>query len=169
MMYVIRRLLSRPLVLIAASVAAMPASADNLVLSPDTPVVSVSTRPAGRNFMRLPNLEYAFRIEAHCSADDSPKSVSLSIADTRISLGTDSLANEGPIEISVEIPAGQIGPVATSDFCVVGASGNERLRIASVLSAQASMLCGEDDDGTMTYASAALDVVVDCEAAPAAQ
>ena len=84
---------SFPLALAAATVALLPlaipalAHAGELDVSANTPAVSVSTRPAGRNFMRLPDLEYEFVIDASCPTGQQPGAISISIADTRVSLG----------------------------------------------------------------------------------
>ena len=94
--------------------------ADDLKVAADTPEVTVSTRPPGRNFLRLPDLNYRFIVEASCRDSMSPAAMSLSVADTRVTIPV-SVADSGPRhEISVTIPASQIGPVAVNEFCVTG-------------------------------------------------
>lgn len=141
--------------------------ADELALSANTPEVSISTRPAGRNFMRLPALKYDFAVDASCGDGLSPESLSLSIADTRV---TNSLNNDtGPrVELSVNVPASQIGPIAVDQFCSTdstdsGEDGHATLRVPAVLSAQAALMCFSESGNEMTYASESLDVLLRCD------
>ena len=92
--------------------AVTDAEAGELQVSAETPDVTIETRPAGRNFIRLPDLDYVFTIEAECTVNLEPTSISLSIADTRISLDADQVAAARPVRVSVSVPAAQIGPVA---------------------------------------------------------
>jgi len=148
------------------------AQAGELALSSVAPDVTVETRAAGRNFIRLPTLEYAFVIDARCRTDLLPASLSLSIADTRITVPADDISTDAPVELTVRIPAGQIGPVAVEGFCIrndAGVQSNEAFRekvsIPAVLSVQASLLCSSETDSEMTYASQAVDVTLTCERA----
>jgi hypothetical protein len=142
--------------------------ANDLDVSASTPDVTVPTRPAGRRSIRLPSLEYTFTVEATCRADLAPAALSLSIADTRIAMSADELGADSPVKISITIPASQIAPLTIERFCV--RSDTEEpvdnlatVRIAAVLSAQASLLCSNDDSNEMTYASESLDVRITCE------
>lgn len=159
----------RLLVILIAPVVALSCAAtawaDDLRLSANTPEVGISTRPDGRNFMRLPALEFNIVADAQCPNGLARESLSLSIADTRV---TNRINDEaGPrLEFSVMVPAAQIGPVAVDQFCTAeGAAAGVRrtLRIPSVLSAQAALLCVSEDDSKMTYASQPLDVLLHCE------
>ena len=140
--------------------------ADDLKVAADTPEVTVSTRPPGRNFLRLPDLNYRFIVEASCRDSMSPAAMSLSVADTRVTIPV-SVADSGPRhEISVTIPASQIGPVAVNEFCVAGDDASPAvagMRIPAVLSAQAALTCASETQRQITYAAASLDVVLRCE------
>ncbi|MDG2377127.1 MAG: hypothetical protein P8M18_12345 [Woeseiaceae bacterium] len=151
--------------LVAVLSLAVTASAGELSLSASTPNVSVSARPAGRNFMRLPSLRYEFVVESHCPEGLSPETLSLSIADTRVTRNQEDIAYAAT-SLSVDVPASQIGPVAVEQFCTVESidqKGSQSLRLSSVLSAQSSLLCVGDAGNDMTYTSASLDVVLQCE------
>ena len=154
-------------VLAVCSLAAPAAMAADLDVSADTPDVSISTRPAGRNFLRLPALRFNFMVAASCSAAAAPVSFSLSVADTRVSMDAERLQSAAPVEFAVTIPASQIGPVAVEEFCARDADAADTeqrvIRIPSVLSAQASLLCESDSGSEMTYASESLDVTLHCE------
>lgn len=146
-----------------------------LMITADTPVVETKPRSAGRNFMRLPSLVYTFELEAHCATGLLPRMMSLSIADTRTSLASDDISTETVTVATLEIPAAQIAPVAVDKFCIgdtgpqesdqtSGKRADEResLRISSVLSVQASLLCASETDSQMTYSSKSLDVTLSC-------
>jgi hypothetical protein len=149
--------------------AAGSATADELQLDASTPEVNISTRPVGINFIRLPSLGYRFSVDARCTGGRQPQLISLSIADTRVSVPTADLAQDGPIEVEMTVPADQIGPIPLNEFCVSDDSNSTlpqtSLTIPSVLSAQASLLCAGESGSEMSYASASLDVELSCESA----
>ena len=141
--------------------------AGDLEVSADTPEIEVSTRPAGRNFMQLPALRYDMVLTTNCPAQFAARAVSLSIADTRIALDADRLNQGSRVEVSISVPAAQIAPVAVEGFCTAdegeqASTVARSLKIPSVLSAQAALTCADDQATEITYASAALDVVLRC-------
>ena len=140
---------------------AQTSESEIFMVSADTPVVDVGERSAGRNFVRLPSLDYRFDLAANCPADLEAKTISLSIADTRKSLATNEISNEETISVAIRIPAAQIGPIAVDGFCVA-AGAQETVRIPAVLSVQASLLCANEEDSRMIYASRSLDVTLSC-------
>lgn len=147
---------------------------DTLTVVADSPAVTLAPRNPGRNFVRLPTLDYKFEIRAECSAGRLPGSLSLNVADTRTSLQTDKIVSDGPTELSMRIPANQIAPLVIEDFCVAQpeSDGNgvselqTQITIPAALSAQASLLCEGPEDKAMTYVSQPLDVLLVCEGAP---
>ena len=72
------------------------------------------------------------------------------------------------VEVSINVPAAQIAPVAVEGFCTTGDDGEQQgtvarsLTIPSVLSAQAALTCADDESTEITYASASLDVLLRC-------
>ena len=143
---------------------AQTAGSEAFVVSADTPVVETDRQAAGRNFMRLPSLEYRFDLAASCPESFEAKTISLSIADTRTSLATNEISSDGLTSLTMTIPASQIGPVAVDGICVATDS-QESIRIPAVLSLQASLLCANDEDSQMTYVSRSLDVTLMCKSA----
>jgi hypothetical protein len=139
--------------------------ADELRIAANTPSVEVSTRTTSGNFMPLPALEYAFEVALSCSAPFEARGVSLSIADTRISLDESQLENASARRLSLTIPAGQIPPVRTENFCLANhteGDGEELLEIPAVLSVQGSLVCADEEQSRITYASTPLNVIVHC-------
>lgn len=117
--------------------------------------------------MQLPTLDYAIEIEQQCASDLTPAVLSLSVADTRKTYRTDEIASSAPMSIHFTVPAAQIGPIAIADFCVAEkvadeSSQPEMLMIPDVLSLQASLLCASETETTIIYASASLDVALQC-------
>lgn len=131
-------------------------------VSADTPVVYVDKRSAGRDFMRLPSLDYWLELDANCPANLEARTISLSVADTRKSLAANVTVGEEKISVPIRIPAAQIGPIAVDGFCVA-ADAPETLRIPAVLSVQASLLCANEDTSRMIYTSKSLDVTLSCK------
>ena len=160
-----------PVVFLLAITAAGPAaSKDTLSVVADAPLVSLTPRNPGRNFVRLPTLEYIFEIQTHCSDNRSPESLSLNVADTRKSLPAGQIISDGPTEIRLRIPASQIAPLVIEGFCVVQpeeigdrTTAPAQITIPAALSAQASLLCEGVEDQAMIYVSRSLDVSLVCD------
>ena len=145
----------------------LPAVAGELDVSANTPTVVISTRPAGRNFMQLPSLDYLFAIDARCPAELQPSSITISIADTRVSLSGADVSAPMPLSVPVAVPASQISPIAVDRYCTANqteesGAPDPNLTIPAVLSAQISLLCAGESGSEMTYFSNSLDVVLEC-------
>ena len=165
-------------VFLLVALAAGPAVArDFLSVAANAPAVNIAPRNPGRNFVRLPTLEYEFEIHSRCTDSRTPESISLNVADTHESLQADKIANDGPTRLSLRIPASQIAPLVVEDFCIVSGEDDDdaasdarsrslsqsQITIPAALSAQASLLCANGDDKAMTYVSRTLDVSLVCE------
>ena len=142
------------------------AFAADLDLAADRPTVPVETRSDGRNFIRLPTLQYAIRIGAVCTAGKTPARLSLNVADTRVLLNEEQIVTGASFEVPLLVPSSQIGPIAIKGFCLAdpGESGDvvETMTVPSVLSVQASLLCTGETGDEIDYASTALDVMLEC-------
>lgn len=162
--------------LLLAVLANGPAVAgDFLSVAANAPAVNLAPRNPGRNFLRLPTLEYEFEIHTQCTDSRSPATLSLNVADTRKSLQSDKIIIDGPTRISLRIPANQIAPLVVEDFCIVADTNDADgtiesrarttgpLTIPAALSAQASLLCASEEDKAMTYVSRTLDVSLICD------
>jgi hypothetical protein len=155
---------------LAAATLAQPvlAQSGELDVTANTPAITVSTRPAGRNFMRLPDLDFLFVIDARCPTGLQPGSLSISIADTRVSLGAAEAGAAMPLNVPVSVPASQIGPIAVARFCAADGDTDtgqpdSTMTFPAVLSAQVSLLCTGEAESDMSYVSRALDVTLHCE------
>lgn len=168
----------------AAAAAAGDVPRDVLSVSAEPPVVTVKPHEAGRRALSLPTLEYRFDIATECDGDRTPKSLSINIADTRLALSAAKLADDARQEITLTVPAAQIAPIVVNDFCVIedapgdddpdpafglevarGAAVDAPLRttLSAALSAQVSLLCGNETERNMTYVTRPLGVTLSCE------
>lgn len=203
---------SRPVVflpVVLASLACLPVAREanaehRLTMSASTPEIAIETRTAGRNFINLPSLEFNFVLDTACDEGMSPGALMLSVADTTLILNDAQIKDERRTELTLRIPAEQMGPVALNRFCAVAPADapvadpagvaraatdalidaeadippNERstrraatqppapspdtLLLKSILSAQGSLMCRNEQAQKVVYASRSLDVVLNC-------
>lgn len=179
------RATNRTLLLLLALPPTVPAddgAVHRLGLDVSSPEVTIAPTAGERRFLRLPALEYTFRIDPACAAGYVPHAVSITVADSRGSFGAAELATGGAgHELTLEVPAGQIAPLVIGEFCRSTSEGgvpveaeNEKkmalmqpLTVRAALSAHASLLCVRDATEEITYASAPLDVKLHCTQAAA--
>jgi hypothetical protein len=166
------------LLVIIFAFSANSAADNRLRLDADTPKINIDTRDTERNFLRLPTVRFAFRIDAACIETLQPVSLLLSVADTRETLQADEIKGNSTTEIALNIPASQIAPVAIQNFCEENSpqdnqSGRRRplpeqeeITITAALSAQASLRCASETDEQTVYTSIPLDVVLICNQTP---
>ena len=133
----------------------------------DAAVARIALRSSSRP-IRLPSLTFAVRIKASCAATLAAKSISISIADTRISVQVD---ESGVIEKSIRVPKKQLGPIAVSDFCIAGEDPGsaQELNLRDALSAQLSLHCSGENQESMIYETVALEVALQCDVPENAQ
>ena len=144
-------------------------SEDRLLVDADAALVEVSELPSGRHTMRLPSLEFAIRLEPRCAAGTDADSISVSVADTRLRIGRDALAEQSVIETTIRVPREQIGPLVIEDFCVAGddaAKGTE-MWVRDALTSQLSLRCTDESRQSIIYQTEPLAIALLC-ATPAA-
>jgi hypothetical protein len=138
------------------------AADSQLVVDFDAAIIKIAPRAAGRRLVRLPSLTFALRVQAQCAGDLDPHSVSISIADTRITLRPE---NAKTIEKTIRVPQRQLGPVAIESFCVSGETENPQplLQVHDALSAQVSLHCVGENRESITYQTVALELALQCD------
>jgi hypothetical protein len=166
------------LAMAAIAPATDSAPTHSLTISPSTPSVDISVRNPGRNYVRLPTLEFTFEIAASCSGLFSPQSVSLNIADSRESISIDETAGRvAEVQLGLNVPAKQLAPLVVENFCTAPVSDDNQddarqhnfsnggnMIVRSVLSVQAALLCVNEDKQEMVYQSRPLDITLVCNA-----
>jgi hypothetical protein len=140
-------------------------SGDRLLVDINAASIEVSARPAGRQPIRLPDLEFEVRLEPRCAAGMNADSISVSVADTRLHIGRQMLAEQPVIETKIRVPRKQIGPLAIEDFCVAGddAPNDTLRRVRDALTAQLSLTCANDSRQSIIYKTEALVITLICE------
>ena len=144
----------------------VPADVDRLIVQTDPAVVSISPIAEERNLLSLPDLEFPFRIIARCRSNRQPDSISISIADTRVSFDREALSADAVLEISIGVSSRQVAPVAVDGFCSTGSRQVNQLQLPTALTAQVSLRCTRGEEQSIAFRARALDVLVNCEAEP---
>ena len=152
-----------------------------LTVAAEVAAVAVAVQPPERHFFELPSLDYVFRVEARCHSDWKPESLSLNVADSRVTRTGTELEGNASQQLELKIPAKQLAPIAMRDFCVIDPAtegsaaeadtpGRHRdttarpgqLTIGAALSVHASLRCSLGDEQRTIYVSEPLDVTLTC-------
>jgi hypothetical protein len=154
-----------------APVAAILAVAEplhHIEITADVPSVEVARRQPGRVMMQLPNLTFAMNVTVECETNWRPDSVSISVADTRVTFAAEQLRPGRELTLELRIPSNQLSPLHVEHFCVATdhdepATGDRNsMRISGVVSAQASLRCATDSKKSITYITKPLDILLEC-------
>ena len=162
-MHALRNPVTLALMLGAASLAADEAPRFDVEF--DIPVASILPRNS-EGLINLPSITYVVRATASCPELQSAKSISISIADTRVSV---ELVEDETVETTIRVSNKQLGPVSAKNFCLAntetdadGAGVTESIQIDNALSAQMSLRCVGEQDESIRYESAVLSVALQC-------
>jgi stage V sporulation protein SpoVS len=154
-------MISRLTLLIVLCAPAWAEVSGRLGVAADPALATVKPLTEGRRLIRLPSLEFELNIDAECTADSVPKSVSISIADTRKTLNGDELQDINGGAVPFAIPARQVSPVAVDGFCAEDGNGNQLL-VRDAVTAHLSLRCTNEEKESITYTSQGLDVMLEC-------
>ena len=149
-----------------------------------TAQATIAPRPPDKP-VQFPDMTFTLHATASCPAAELPVSVSISIADSRITIAPD---DDGRLEEEIRVSAEQLAPVIARDFCLDDEmdelaneeSGsvrsneadhepdeqpdqNPQLEIQGALSAQLSLRCRGENSESISYATAPLNVALHCE------
>ena len=127
----------------------------------DTPVASIEPRTTDRP-INLPSLTYVLRAEASCPDPQTAESVSISIADTRITINP---GESEAVEETIRVSNKQLGPVAVENFCLAESDSDAQdlLQIEGALTAHMSLRCVGENNETISYSTAPLSVTLSCD------
>lgn len=167
------------ILLVVRAAAADGAASGRLELAVEPPVIVVPATAPGRRFIDLPALEYRFEVQAACTGSRTPRALSINVADSRVALSGAALGERAGAELILNVPARQLAPIAVDDFCVAAregtAAGDEAvsatfapsrlLTVPDVVSAQASLVCGDEQGSDISYVTKPLAVTLACAAA----
>ena len=137
----------------------------NIVVAARETSVAVAPRAAGLE-IDLPAIKFALRAAIQCKGE--PVSVTLSVADTFTTIGGDALRDQRAAEATVEVPAGQLALAKNEAFCIAGdAATSDEMLLAGFTTVHASLRCATDDNESLHFASAPLQVKLNCVREPA--
>ena len=127
--------------------------------------VSITPRPKGHQFVQLPTLEFALSIEPLCAAAGAARSISVSVADTRMSFDSGDIGDQPLIETTLGLPRRQTGPLRVHGFCHDEDATNttHTLHIDDVFTARLSLTCASEVATEIVYATLPLDVRLTCD------
>jgi hypothetical protein len=126
------------------------------------PAVAIIPPRTSNQPIQLPDLVFSLQAEAQCPTTDATASVSISIADSSISIVT---TDNNAFAEQLNVPGKQLAPVVATDFCLEDkANVVQRLELKGTLSAQLSLRCQGENSETISYATTPLDVILECSA-----
>lgn len=132
--------------------------------------VELTPLPDDDRPVRLPVLAFPVRVEPACAGEAEPRSLTISVADTRLHFTAAELSGVPVIEAMLTIPVKQLGPVRIDAFCRAGKDdGPARFLLEDAYTARLSLRCGPDEQATIVYATLPLDVDLACRRTEAAE
>lgn len=155
----------------AAPLAAAQTPQQQLTITAATPKVAIAPQNPGRQLVPLPDLEYHFLLEPRCAPGWTPRSITLSIADSRTVLQAEVLDEHGFTEARLAIPAAQLAPVPVAGFCEAAndpaATGslpasNSEMRFSAAMSLHAALICGNGEAERISYVARPLGLTFLC-------
>jgi hypothetical protein len=134
---------------------------ESVAVAAEEAEIVVAPRAANLKLIELPALDFALRATFECTG--MAESLTLSVADTYTTLGQDAIADQRSANLLLTVPAPQLSLAASSSFCLRDdlASANELL-VPGLATAHASLRCRTDEGVTVHFASAPLQVRLNC-------
>lgn len=154
------------LALFVFSTVVSTAVADNvIVVAAQEARATVAPRPRQARVVSLPPLTFKLRAAIRCVGE--PVSVTLSIADTFVTMGRDELIGQRATEASLTVPARQLTMASAKQFCIKDEDESEdELLAPGFATAHASLQCENDARVSVLYASAPLKLRLSCARLP---
>lgn len=154
------------LALICCITAASPAIADgNVVLAAQETEVAVAPQAASRRLVGLPSIDFALRAAIQCKGETV--SLTLSIADTFMTLGKEVLADQRSASATLTVPAQQMALAASSRFCIDGdGESADELLVPGFATAYASLRCVHAENVSAHFGSTQLQLRLSCARQP---
>lgn len=166
--------------LCAHAVAAIGAPAEHAIeATTSTATVAIALRNHNQRSIRLPALRYDFELDVACARPYLPESVSITVADSAAYVDAEELLDDGETEVTLTVPAGQIGPVTAERFCRAAGPARDSasdeppdeaeqnadttLPVPGALSAHISLRCSDGQQEEVVYVSRPLDVMLECQ------
>ncbi len=136
---------------------------ESVVITAQETEVTLVPRAPSLQLVNLPALEFGLRAAIKCSG--TAESLTLSVADSHVTLGKDALADRRSADVALTVPAQQIALAASGNFCLKDNDDAERsdeLLVPGVATAHASLRCSNEVGTSVHFASAPLQVRLLC-------
>lgn len=159
------RYISALLLPLAIAGGSANAAADELTVTVEPSLAEIGPQAPGTRIVQLPDVAFTMHIAAQCDAGMQAESASISVSDTRLSLGPEALADTAAAELTIRIPRQQLAPLTIENFCFndSSASDTQDLNIVDALTAQVSLRCVGDNRQSIIYRAAPLAVTLRCK------
>lgn len=149
------------LALIAAGFITPAVADDGIVIAAQEAEATVEPHEARSRLIALPVLDFALRAVMRCKGEAT--SLTLSVADTFMTLGRDTLAKKRATDLVLRVPGQQVALAASSRFCIADDSeSTDELLVPGLVTAHASLQCERDGAHSAHFASAPLQVRISC-------
>ncbi len=136
---------------------------ESVVIAAQETEATLVPRAPNMQLVDLPAMEFGLRATIKCSG--TAESLTLSVADSHVTLDTDALADQGSAEVALTVPARQIALAASGNFCLKDdgdAGRGDELLVPGVATAHASLRCSNEGRTSVHFASAPLQVRLHC-------
>lgn len=146
-------------------VATTIATADGVLTVQATEAsAQILPRDPGQQQTALPSLDIGVIADVSCAVGARAESITVSVADTSIRFGAAEIAEADTVNASLRLPANQIAPISSANFCIRGESSEDtELLLPGVASAQVSLLCRSESTSSMHFASVVLPLRLHCD------
>jgi len=118
----------------------LPVANNDLTVQALEAVAQITPHAAGQRQIYAPKMSFSIQTRFACRGNAVPVLLSIGIADTLYRYAP--AAGERSLLATVDVPARQIAPINTGDFCVAGRDGvGNDLLLPGVATAQVSLRC----------------------------
>lgn len=154
--------------LVALAIVMSPAHSapeSQLAVRTTTATAIINEVAAGRRLIALPELSYEFAIDLQCAGETQAESISISVADTRHTLGAAEIAGQSTVEAGITIPRQQVAPIAIDNFCQLQEyeeTAFAELMVDAAFTAHISLLCKGEEQLSIVYTTAGLALKLQC-------
>lgn len=151
--------------ILLSAFAPLVLAAETTRLEAEAARADASVRPmvAGSKNLQLPSLDFRINVEARCPDGKVAESLSISVADSRITLRRDEIADTNNHTVDLTIPASQVAPLSVENFCLAEDGGSQELLVEDAFSAHLSLRCSSEDGESIVYATRPLPVTLVCD------
>ena len=149
--------------LVYVALSPTPCSGEALRAEVSVAETEVTPQVEDKRVLVPADLEYAIEIEARCSQDSVPASLSIGVADTRHHFPLADSADTARFSTTFVVPGRQVAPLVTTGYCVLEQPDSQTtMLVPAALTAQISLACSSGVSSSMHYLSKPLAIRLIC-------